>query len=78
MLVICSAVSGLCDKGWEKNATFPDWDSCMRQGYVDSLQVLDIMGTDYVNVNKSFTPSKSVSYWAAGCDPHPVLKEASP
>ena len=54
MLVICSAVSGLCDKGWEKNATFPDWDSCMRQGYVDSLQVLDIMGTDYVNANKSF------------------------
>ena len=54
VLVICSAVSGLCDKGWEKNDTFPDWDSCMRQGYVDSLQVLDIMGTDYVNVNKSF------------------------
>jgi len=54
VLVICSAVSGLCDKGWEKNATFPDWDSCMRQGYVDSLQVLDIMGTDYVNANKSF------------------------
>ena len=54
VLVICSAVSGLCDKGWEKNATFPDWDSCMRQGYVDSLQVLDIMVTDYVNANKSF------------------------
>jgi len=54
VLVICSAVSGLCDKGWEKNATFPDWDSCMRQGYVDSLQVLDIMGIDYVNANKSF------------------------
>ena len=54
VLVICSTVSGLCDKGWEKNATFPDWDSCMRQGYVDSLQVLDIMGTDYVNANKSF------------------------
>ena len=54
VLVICSAVSGLCDKGWEKNATFPDWDSCMRQGYVDSLQVFDIMGTDYVNANKSF------------------------
>ena len=54
VLVICSAVRGLCDKGWEKNATFPDWDSCMRQGYVDSLQVFDIMGTDYVNTNKSF------------------------
>ena len=54
VLVICSAVSELCDKGWEKNATFPDWDSCMRQGYVDSLQVLDIMASDYVNANKSF------------------------
>ena len=54
ILVICSALNGVCDKGWEKNDTFPDWDSCMRQGYVDSLQVLDIMGTDYVNANKSF------------------------
>tara|TARA_R110002020_G_scaffold335591_1_gene550745 strand:+ start:37 stop:267 length:231 start_codon:yes stop_codon:yes gene_type:complete len=56
ILVICSALNGgVCDKGWEKqNMDFPDWDSCMRQGYIDSLQIMDLMGTDYVNANKSF------------------------
>ena len=55
IVVICSALNGLCDKGWEKqNMDFLDWDSCMRQGYIDSLQIMDLMGTDYVNKNKTY------------------------
>ena len=55
IVVICSALNGLCDKGWEKqNIDFLDWDSCMRQGYIDSLQIMDLMGTDYVNENKTY------------------------
>ena len=55
IVVICSALNGLCDKGWEKqNMDFPDWDSCMRKGYIDSLQIMDLMGTDYVNENKTY------------------------
>jgi len=33
---------------------FQDWNSCMRQGYVESLRVMDLMGADYVNKNKTF------------------------
>ena len=56
ILVICSALNGgVCDKGWKKqNMNFQDWDSCMRQGYIDSLQVMDIMGTDFVNKNQTY------------------------
>ena len=54
VLIICSAVNGLCEKGWKKNVEFSDWDSCMRQGYMDSLQLMDVMGSDYVNENETF------------------------
>jgi hypothetical protein len=55
VLIICSATSGLCDKGWQKqNMDFSDWDSCMRQGYVESLRVMDLMGANYVNKNKTY------------------------
>ena len=55
VLIICSAVSGECDRGWEKqNINFSDWDSCMRQGYVESLGVMDLMGADYINKNKTY------------------------
>ena len=55
ILVVCSAVSGVCDKGWQKqNIDFPDWQSCMRQGYIDSLEVMDLMGADYVNENEAY------------------------
>ena len=56
ILVICSALNGeVCDKGWEKqNMDFQDWDSCMRKGYIDSLQIMDLMGTDYVNKNQTY------------------------
>ena len=26
----------------------------MRQGYIDSLQILDLMGTEYVNENGAY------------------------
>ena len=51
VLIICSALNGVCEKGWKKNVEFSDWDSCMRQGYMDSLQLMDVMGSDYVNKN---------------------------
>ena len=54
IVVICSALNGLCDKGWEKNVEFSDWNSCMRQGYMDSLQLMDVMGSDYVNENETY------------------------
>jgi len=54
VLIICSAVNELCEKGWKKNVEFSDWDSCMRQGYMDSLIAMDIMGADYVNKNQIY------------------------
>jgi len=53
-LIICSALSDTCDFIWTKDIKFPDWDSCMRQGYNDSLVALDIMGTDHVNKNQMY------------------------
>ena len=49
IMIICSAMSGNCDQPYQSKNTFKDWDSCMRQGYVDSLQILDLMGTEFVN-----------------------------
>tara|TARA_R110002020_G_C16215499_1_gene767304 strand:- start:909 stop:1145 length:237 start_codon:yes stop_codon:yes gene_type:complete len=49
MMIICSAVSGTCDQPYQNKNLFNDWDSCMRQGYIDSLQILDVMGAEFVN-----------------------------
>jgi|TARA_R100001480_G_scaffold4839_4_gene11422 hypothetical protein len=54
LMVICFATHGTCEPSLQKNTTFGDWDSCMRQGYIDSLQALDLMGNDYVNENKVY------------------------
>ena len=53
-LIICSALSNTCDFIWTKDINFPDWNSCMKQGYNDSLIAIDIMGVDYVNKNQMF------------------------
>ena len=55
ILVICSGMGGVCDKALQKqNMDFSDWDSCMRQGYIDSLEIMDLMGADYVNENEAY------------------------
>ena len=54
IMIICSALAGSCDRPYQNKTTFTDWDSCMRQGYIDSLQILDLMGTEFVNENGAY------------------------
>tara|TARA_R100001129_G_scaffold4220_2_gene3926 strand:+ start:1933 stop:2163 length:231 start_codon:yes stop_codon:yes gene_type:complete len=54
VMIICSAMSGTCDQPFQNKNTFSDWDSCMRQGYTDSLQILDLMGAEFVNENGAY------------------------
>ena len=53
-LIICSALAGECKAPFDHKDLFEDWSSCMYQGYNDSLQLLGIMGDDYINENKIF------------------------
>ena len=48
-LIICSALAGECKPPFQHKEIFQDWASCMYQGYNDSLQLLNIMGDDYIN-----------------------------
>jgi len=53
-LIICSALAGECKPPFNHQNLFEDWSSCMYQGYNDSLQLLGIMGDDYINNHKIF------------------------
>ena len=53
-LVICSAVAIECQPSFKNKEIFEDWSSCMYQGYNDSIQLLNIMGDDYINKNLIF------------------------
>ena len=53
-MIICSALHGNCQIPYEKSEHYINWADCMRQGYIDSLQVLDLMGDQYINENKVF------------------------
>ena len=53
-LIICSALAGECKPPFNHKGLFEDWSSCMYQGYNDSLQLLTVMGDDYINANKIF------------------------
>ena len=53
-LIICSALAGECKPPFNHKDLFEDWSSCMYQGYNDSLQLLGVMGDDYINQNKIF------------------------
>jgi len=53
-LIICSALTGECKPPFNHNDLFEDWSSCMYQGYNDSLQLLGVMGDDYINSNQIF------------------------
>ena len=51
-LVICSAVAVECQPSFKNKEIFEDWSSCIYQGYNDSIQLLNIMGDDYINKNQ--------------------------
>jgi len=53
-LIICSALAGECNLPFNNKELFEDWASCMYQGYNDSVQLLDMMGNDYINQNQIF------------------------
>ena len=53
-LIICSALAGECKPPFDHKDLFEDWSSCMYQGHNDSLQLLTVMGDDYINANKIF------------------------
>tara|TARA_R110000824_G_scaffold283843_1_gene472213 strand:- start:1042 stop:1260 length:219 start_codon:yes stop_codon:yes gene_type:complete len=53
-LIICSALAGECKAPFNRQNLFEDWASCMYQGYHDSIQLLDVMGEDYINKNLIF------------------------
>jgi len=53
-LIICSALAEECQPPFNHRDLFKDWSSCMYQGYNDSLQLLDVMGDDYINTNQIF------------------------
>jgi hypothetical protein len=53
-LIICSALAGECQPPFNHKALFEDWSSCMHQGYNNSIQLLSVMGDDYINKNLIF------------------------
>ena len=53
-LIICSALAGECKPPFNHKNLFEDWSSCMYQGYNDALELLTVMGDDYINQNKIF------------------------
>ena len=53
-LIICSALAGECKPPFNHKDLFEDWSTCMYQGYNDSLQLLTVMGDDYITANKIF------------------------
>ena len=53
-LIICSDLAGECKPPFNHKDLFEDWSSCMYQGYRDSIQLMDVMGDDYINKNLIF------------------------
>tara|TARA_R100001143_G_scaffold48167_1_gene43119 strand:- start:2792 stop:3010 length:219 start_codon:yes stop_codon:yes gene_type:complete len=53
-LIICSALAGECKPPFQHKEDFHDWASCVYRGYNDSLQLLNIMGDDYINSHQIF------------------------
>ena len=66
-LIICSALSQTCDPPFKTNMTFDNWHDCMRQGFIDGLQLMDVMGEQYINQNKTIIKFR--------CKPIPKPKE---
>ena len=54
MMIICSAVAGECQAPFQNKQLFEDWSTCMYQGYNDSLELLSVMGDDYINEHEIY------------------------
>ena len=53
ILYVCATVGGVCDT-WVKETHFDDWDSCMRMGYSNSLDLIKEAGPEYVNKHRMY------------------------
>ena len=53
ILYICTSIGGVCDT-WVKETHFDDWDSCMRAGYSNSLDLIKEAGPEYVNKHRMY------------------------
>tara|TARA_R110002020_G_scaffold215970_5_gene423326 strand:+ start:220 stop:438 length:219 start_codon:yes stop_codon:yes gene_type:complete len=53
-LIICSAVAGECKAPFQHRELFEDWSTCMYRGYNDSLELMNVMGDEYINEHKIF------------------------
>ena len=53
VLYICTSIGGVCDT-WVKETHFDDWDSCMRTGYSNSLDLIKEAGPEYVNKHRMY------------------------
>jgi len=53
ILYICTSIGGVCDT-WVKETHFDDWDSCMRMGYSNSLDLIKEAGPEYVNKHRMY------------------------
>ena len=53
-IVICSALYGNCQQPYTKNVEFKTWAECMYTGTNDTLTLYNVMGEDYININKVF------------------------
>ena len=53
-IIICSALYGNCQQPYTKNVEFMTWADCMYAGTNDTLTLYNVMGEDYININKIF------------------------
>ena len=53
IIYICATVWGVCDT-WVKETHFDDWDSCMRAGYSNSLELIKEAGPEHVNKHRMY------------------------
>ena len=53
ILYVCATVGGVCDT-WVKETHFDDWDSCMRAGYTNSLELIKEAGPEHVNKHRMY------------------------
>ena len=53
IIYICATVGGVCDT-WVKETHFDNWDSCMRAGYINSLELIKEAGPEHVNKHRMY------------------------
>ena len=54
MMIICSGVAEECQAPFQNKQLFEDWSTCMYQGYNNSLELLSVMGDDYINEHEIY------------------------